>query len=95
MNRIFYEWCYETLGEHGDIIDCDFEDRLRDFQPNRKTDTLCLLRREGDEANGETDRLWAYVENGKLPESFSDAIGTPTAILIPKKYHIELSKNAL
>lgn len=51
---------------------------------------LGLVRHEGNENDGVTDRLWAYVKDGKLPECFSDSMGTPIAIKVPQRFHIEL-----
>lgn len=90
-DKVCYEWCYETVDENGDIDEVDFEEKLINFQDNRKTDTLCLMRREGNEIDGEQDRLYAYVENGKLPETFSDCSGRPIAINVPQKFIKELS----
>lgn len=88
-----YEWCYETVDKSsGDIIDLDFEDKLCNFQDDRKTDTLCLVRREGDETEGEQDRLWAYVKSGKLPETFKNSMGESVSINVPKRFHSELEK---
>lgn len=82
--QVKYEWCYETIDEHEDIIESNFEDRLQDLSKPEERHELCLVRREGDEAGGEIDRLWAYVKDGKLPETFSDSMGTLIAITIPK-----------
>jgi hypothetical protein len=86
--QVFYEWCYETLDDNGDIMDGDFEERLSHFQDARKTNTLCLLRREGDNIDGESDRLYAYVKNGQLPDKFENS-----SIDVPKKFHKELKKH--
>ncbi len=87
--KTIYEWCYETVDANGDIDEVDFAERLIDFRDNNKTDTLCLIRREGDDIDGEKDRLYAYVKDGKLPETFSDSMGTLINITIPKKYQKE------
>lgn len=81
-----YEWCYETTDEHGDILSGDFEDKLKDFQDNRKTSQLCLVRNVGDEIDGVQYRSWAYVENGKLPEYFEDGYK------VPMRFHQELQR---
>jgi hypothetical protein len=86
---IIYEWCYETVDENGDIIDLDFADNLMDFSYNQITDTLCLIRREGDDIEGEQDRVYAYVKDGKLPDKFSDVYGHEININVPKKYQKE------
>lgn len=72
-DEIKYEWCYETLDEFGDIIECDFEDNLAKFTDNRKTDTLCLIRMVGNNIDGLKDRVYAYVTDNQLPELFEDS----------------------
>jgi hypothetical protein len=90
-SKVIYEWCYETIDENGDIIDNDHEDKLTDFNENRKTEQLCLVQNIGDDNNGLEDRNWAYVENGKLPQFFSDAMGKFIGYKVPKRFHKELS----
>lgn len=84
-NKIIYEWCIETLDENEDVIDNSFWDELPK-EPLEENQQLCLVRNEGNEADGLTDRLWAYVENGKLPEYFTDANGCVVSIKVPQKY---------
>lgn len=91
-DKVIYEWCYETTDEHGDILDNDHEDKLVNFSEGRKTNQLCLVRNEGNDIDGLNDRLWAYVKDGKLPEYFSDSMGTPIAIKVPQRFHNELNK---
>ena len=86
-----YEWCYETWDENNDIIDNYHADRLADFSEAGKTNHLCLILNIGDEINGVEDRLWAYVENGKLPEFFSDGGNELTGYKVPIKFHKELN----
>ncbi len=31
--KVFYEWAIETQDEHGDIVDVNFADKLKDFKP--------------------------------------------------------------
>jgi len=88
---IAYEWCFETVDD-GDIIDSNFADKLSDFTDSDKTDTLCLVRNEGDEINGLEDRLWAYVKDGKLPEFFEDGRGKDVDVKVPLKFKNELSR---
>lgn len=90
--KIFYEWCYETTDEFGDIIDNYFADKLLEYTEDSKTNQLCLVRNEGDEINGLGNRFWAYVKDGKLPECFEDA-GYQTAIKVPQKFYKELSRH--
>jgi len=87
-----YEWCCEVL-EDGDIIDNHFEDELqrirKDELPNND---LVLCRVEGNEEEGVTNTLWAYVKDGKLPEYFADSSLMLTGYKVPLKYHNELNK---
>lgn len=93
-NKVEYEWCYETIDEHGDILDNDFEETLAAFDDSRKTDDLCLVRNEGNDEDGLVERLWAYVKDGKLPETFSDSMGTPIGIDVPKRFLAEFEKHS-
>lgn len=87
-----YEWCYETVDEHGDIIDSDFQDKLFQFSKPRMTDTLCLIRRTGNEIDGEQERQYAYVKDGKLPECFEDGTGNEYPNMkVPTRFLIELN----
>ena len=51
-----------------------------------------LVRDEGNEIDGLTDRYWAYVKGGKLPEYFSDSMGVPIKIKVPKRFHAILNQ---
>lgn len=42
-------------------------------------------------SNGDLERYWAYVKDGKLPEKFADAGGVPR-VLIPARFHKELEQ---
>lgn len=90
--HVFYEWSLEITDKNGDIIDIDFNEKLSDFS-DLTAGSLCLVRRLGDEAGGECDRVWAYVKDGKLPEYFGDVMGNPVNTRVPKKYHNELHLN--
>ncbi len=92
-NKVEYEWCYETIDKHGDVIDSDCENRLQDFQDNRKTKTLCLVRNEGNQDDGLQDRLWAYIKDGKLPECFSNELGYEMLEMkVPQRFQKEFDK---
>ena len=92
IKQVYYEWCYETWdGE--DVDEVDFEDKLENFQDNRKTEHLCLLRRVGSEASGEVDRLYAYVKSNILPKYFSENNGVQSVYKTPKRFHNELQKH--
>ena len=88
---ITYEWDYETLNEHGDIIDHNHADKLLQFSHEDVTDTLVLVRDKGTENNGLQERTWAYVIDNFLPDYFSDATGNPLH-KVPKIFKEELIK---
>lgn len=89
--EISYEWTLETL-EDGDIIDNHFSDVLSYDKADLEGKDLGLIRNEGNEHEGLTDRYWAYVKDGKLPEFFTDSMGDTVKIKVPVKYHNELKK---
>lgn len=89
-NKIYYEWDYETMDLFGDIEDHNFKDKLNDFQQYEVTKSLVLVRDSGNERDGITDRVWAYVKNKKLPEYFTDGANEKVNIKVPKKFHKEL-----
>lgn len=84
-NKVIYEWSVETVDENGDIIDSSFWDE-KPTEPLEQNQKLCLIRNEGNEIDGVTDRLWAYVENGKLPEYFTDSNDCIVSIKVPKRF---------
>ncbi len=90
--QITYEWCCEILDD-GDIIDTNFADKLQDIGKDELAgNDLVLVLNEGNENEGITNRLWAYVKGGKLPEYFADSMHTPTGYKVPVKYHKELER---
>ena len=105
-NQIYYEWCIESVvRETGDIEDLNFVDSFAAALLGRQTEKaplllndyeydydIVLVRNEGNDAEGVTGRLWAYVEGGVLPEFFANASGNATTVKVPKKYHTELEK---
>jgi hypothetical protein len=92
QTKVAYEWTLETV-EDGDIVDSNFADNLTEIDnADLIGKDLGLVRNEGNENDGVTDRLWAYVKDGKLPECFADSMGTPIAIKVPQRFHNELNK---
>ena len=90
--KVAYEWTLETV-EDGDIVDSNFVDSLTEINNADLTGKdLGLVRNEGNENDGVTNRLWAYVKDGKLPECFSDSMGAPIAIKVPQRFHVELKR---
>ena len=91
-NKITYEWTLEII-EDGEIIDSQFQDILSDIpKEDLPGNDLGLVTNEGNEIDGVTGRLWAYVKDGKLPECFTNADGQPVEYKVPQRFHIELSK---
>lgn len=88
--KVAYEWTLETV-EDGDIVDSNFVDSLTEINNADLTGKdLGLVRNEGNENDGVTNRLWAYVKDGKLPDYFQDAYLQNTSIKIPARFHKEL-----
>lgn len=103
--QVAYEWCIEefTPDESEDIIELYLVDELEDFSPGmvetlfsdkaKESDIsyrLVLVRSEGNQYEGVTDRLWAYVRDGQLPLVFEDAMSEPTDIKVPQRFIKEL-----
>lgn len=88
--EISYEWTLEEI-EDGDIIDSDFSETLSFDKHYLVGNDLGLVRSEGNEEDGKTDTVWAYVKNGKLPEYFSDSMGVTMGIKVPQRFHKELA----
>lgn len=93
-NEIAYEWFLERHDEYGDIFDTDFSDELTFTRPLSDSIDLGLIRRTGNSSDGEIERLWAYVIDGKLPEYFYLATGSRSTYKVPVRFHTEL-KNYL
>lgn len=91
--KVSYEWDYETVDEHGDVIEHSHADKLSQFSEGDKTNTLALVRDVISENNGLEQRAWAYVKDGALPEYFKDASGSELH-KVPSRFHKEL-KNYL
>ncbi len=83
-NTVVYEWSIETLDENGDIIDSDFSETP--FEVVESNQRMCLVRNEGNEVDGLTDRLWAYVVDGRLPDVFENGEGYPVSCKVPERF---------
>lgn len=95
---VCYEWTVETLEDPTDpdsgIIDtvaCDSLTQALHLMAAEDDCRLVLVRNVGNDVEGLTARLWAYVEDGKLPDYFEDG-GAETAIRVPAKFHAELAR---
>jgi len=88
---ITYEWDLETVDlESDDIIDHDFRETLSDLDLPASNQRLVLVRNVGNDLEGLTDRLWAYVCKGQLPICFHSAGEVETSIRVPSRFHREL-----
>lgn len=98
--RVSYEWDFEEVDEHGDVVDHDFRDNLKNLDraqinPGRyaiEGINLVLVRSTGSQGEGVLEREWAYVNllGGKLvlPERCEDGRGSK----VPKRFHAELER---
>jgi hypothetical protein len=91
-----YEWDIELVDEHGDILAHHHSDKCPgipadDYDDEGLVPALVLVRDRWDEG-GLTERWWAYVEDGKLPERFADAYGNEGPS-VPKRFHAELQQS--
>ncbi len=94
--KVNYEWTLEAIDEFDDISDSEFSEKLSAFadaELNGKD--IGLVRNEGTEADGLTDRYWAYIKDGKLPEFFSDDQGREVNIKVPQRFHEELTGSVI
>lgn len=69
-DKVHYEWTLEFCDEHGDIHEVDQRDdfesarkEVEDFEPCEMYHhvNFCLVKRWGNECDGETDRGYAYI----------------------------------
>ena len=93
-DKVYYEWDVETMGDDisGDVLEHDHGDTLDDIENNfplNHNESLVLVYNTGNEADGITDRSWAYVQciggEMRLPTHFGN--GEP----VPKRFHRELA----
>jgi hypothetical protein len=93
---IVYEWRVEecTADEHEDADDLWFCDTYADAVEYQQSETpdgykrcICLNRRRYDECEDIVEEDWAYVEDGKLPETFGH-----TSVKVPKRFRSEVEK---
>ena len=82
-NYIYWEWELATLDKDGDRVDLDHceQDDVAKFIPFDDCHELNLVRRVGNDCDGETDRSYAEVIGSALDDETDD--GTP----VPKRFH--------
>lgn len=79
-----YEWVLEIL-EEGEVVDVQHEDKLADLEiPSDGEWVIALVRTSQLHDNHVSDKYWAYVVDGVLPEYFEDS-----SIKVPQKYRKE------
>jgi hypothetical protein len=94
---IRYEWTVELL-EGDDIVDAFYGDTLSEalrqagHTPAEFTQHSGVVRDRYDSAESLVCRSWAYVEDGKLPDRFTDACGREVA-KVPARFHKEADKS--
>jgi hypothetical protein len=86
VTKLDYEWDIEILDEYDDIIDHDFQDKFPGPQTDDKH-VVVLVKSYARGLSGMehsfsiTDRTWAYMKGGELPEEFDDGSR------VPKRFH--------
>lgn len=93
-----YEWDVEELdapatADDPEIVDHNFCDSYAEAvailagldAPGR----IVLVRNVGNDVEGLTDRAWAYVVDGKLPDEFTYGADEYSGIRVPKRFHAE------
>ena len=90
------EWLVEELDSNGDIynvIHCDTYAAATKAAGWSDSETdIGLVRDRGNKVDGLLDRQWAYLQDGKLPERFSDSGGNEGP-LVPPRYHLEIQRS--
>ena len=90
-NFTAYEWDIELVDkEYGDILDHDHSDKCPGI-PTLETEVVferLVLVKDVYRQWDLSDRSWAYVEDGKLPEYFDG----DSRSKVPKRFHAELRK---
>jgi len=88
--RTIYEWTVEELDEDNQPFNSDFSEQLGCLIPVTEAPlNYGLVRDVWDDQDGLIERDWAYVVNGKLPETFTDSNGKPS-YQIPERFRKEL-----
>ena len=99
---VTYEWLVDFVDEDGDIIDVYHADTYAealkwaqdsDFLQSREFHhaDIGLVRDVGNDLEGITDRQWAYIEDGKLPERMDWGGGETGGAKVPQRFHKELA----
>ena len=100
-----YEWDVEEVTasasddyEEGEVLDHNHQGSyadcltwIRDCPPPEGSRWEIVLVRDTTAKYWGTDRSWAYVENGKLPEFFTDGCGDEDT-KVPKRFIKEVER---
>jgi|SRR5215831_6089393 len=101
---VAYEWVVEEIDpndEYEDIQETSawekYIDALGSAEWVRREGLradIVLVRDEGDDVDGLTDRSWAYLEkDGTLPTYFANSGGVDTTVKVPKRFHQEVARH--
>ena len=83
-DKLTYEWVIETLDSNGDIIDVDHSETFPTNIPENAD--VALTRIIGNVRDGIKHRQYAYLADGKLPETFENGVQ------VPKRFHVEVAR---
>jgi hypothetical protein len=83
-DKLTYEWAIETLDSNGDIYDVDHSETFPTDIPENAD--VALTRIIGNDQDGIKHRQYAYLADGKLPETFENGVR------VPKRFHVEVAK---
>jgi hypothetical protein len=81
-DKLTYEWAIETLDSNGDIYDVDHSETFPTDIPENAD--VALTRIIGNDQDGIKHRQYAYLADGKLPETFENGVR------VPKRFHVEV-----
>lgn len=102
MMATTYEWSVEFCDgpeDEADILDSIFRDTYAEALADGQNDgrenwRIVLVRNVGDDLEGLTDRAWAYIRDGALPETFTYGADEDSGIRVPKRFHDEVKRAA-
>lgn len=98
---VMYEWDVEELdapstAEDPEILDhnhCDtFAQALVILSRLDAPGRIVLVRDVGNDVEGLTDRAWAYLKDGQLPETFTYGADEDSGIRVPQRFHDEVAR---
>lgn len=84
---VYYEWAVEERDEHGDAIDVSHYETYKAAADSAaqwldgKAYDIVLVYNMGCDSEGILERSWAYVDGGKLAETFENGRNVPKRFL--------------